>query len=139
MDIPKKAYYSISEVCRFTSLEPHVLRYWESEFPQLRPKKNRAGNRAYREKDIEVIKNIKHLLYDEKFTISGARKKLSEPQKTPPQQPQREYPDNPEKSPKESSAKVTTFQMKLELALPGEITLSDVKKELAEILKIVSE
>ena len=81
MDIPKKAYYSISEVCRFTSLEPHVLRYWESEFPQLRPKKNRAGNRAYREKDIILIKNIKHLLYDEKFTISGARKKLSELQK----------------------------------------------------------
>ncbi len=76
--IPKKLYYSISEVCTFTGLEPHVLRYWESEFPQLRPKKNRAGNRAYREKDIEVIKYIKHLLYEEKFTIPGAKKKLSE-------------------------------------------------------------
>lgn len=76
--IPKKLYYSISEVCTFTGLEPHVLRYWESEFPQLRPKKNRAGNRAYREKDIEVINYIKHLLYEEKFTIPGAKKKLSE-------------------------------------------------------------
>jgi len=137
MDIPKKTYYSISEVCRFTSLEPHVLRYWESEFPQLRPKKNRAGNRAYREKDIEIIKIIKHLLYDEKFTISGARKKLSESQKTTSEMAQKEYSCNSEMPPKESSAKVTTFQMKLELALPGEITLSDVKKELTEILKFV--
>ncbi len=55
-----------------------MLRYWESEFPQLRPKKNRAGNRAYREKDIEVILAIKHLLYSEQFTIPGAKKKIAE-------------------------------------------------------------
>ena len=75
----KKAYYSIREVCSITGLEPHVLRYWESEFPRLRPKKNRAGNRAYREKDIETIKTIKHLLYSEKYTIPGAKKKLADP------------------------------------------------------------
>jgi len=74
----KKVYYSISEVCVKTSLEPHVLRYWETEFPQLRPKKNRAGNRAYREKDIDVVRYIKHLLYQEKYTIPGAKKKLTE-------------------------------------------------------------
>lgn len=74
----KKMYYSISEVCSMTSLEPHVLRYWESEFPQLHPKKNRAGNRAYRDKDIEIIRYIKFLLYDEKFTIPGARKKITD-------------------------------------------------------------
>lgn len=73
-----KVYYSISEVCGRTGLEPHVLRYWESEFPHLRPKKNRAGNRAYREKDIQIIDYIKYLLYEEKFTIPGAKKKLSE-------------------------------------------------------------
>jgi DNA-binding transcriptional MerR regulator len=73
-----KTYYSISEVCATTSLEPHVLRYWESEFAQLRPKKNRAGNRAYRDKDIEIIKYIKYLLYEEQFTIPGAKKKLAE-------------------------------------------------------------
>jgi DNA-binding transcriptional MerR regulator len=73
----RKTYYSIGEVCSLTSLEPHVLRYWESEFQQLRPKKNRAGNRAYREKDIEIIRYIKHLLYEEKYTIPGAKKKLS--------------------------------------------------------------
>lgn len=73
----KKTYYSIREVCDSTDLEPHVLRYWESEFPLLRPKKNRAGNRAYREKDIETILTIKHLLYEEQYTIPGAKKKLA--------------------------------------------------------------
>lgn len=72
----RKTYYSIREVCDRTDLEPHVLRYWESEFPILRPKKNRAGNRAYREKDIETILTIKHLLYEEQYTIPGAKKKL---------------------------------------------------------------
>ncbi len=78
VDSVKKTYYSISEVCGRTGLEPHVLRYWESEFPQLRPKKNRAGNRAYRDKDIEIIEYIKFLLYDQQFTIPGAKKKLGE-------------------------------------------------------------
>jgi DNA-binding transcriptional MerR regulator len=73
----KKTYYSISEVCSQTGLEPHVLRYWETEFSQLRPKKNRAGNRAYREKDIELIQYIKDLLYEQQFTIPGAKRKLS--------------------------------------------------------------
>ena len=74
----KKAYYSIGEVCAKTGLESHVLRYWETEFPQLRPKKNRAGNRAYRQKDIDVIHYIKYLLYEEQFTILGAKKKCAE-------------------------------------------------------------
>lgn len=74
----KKTYYSISEVCAQTKLEQHVLRYWETEFPQLRPKKNRAGNRAYRHKDIKLIHFIKFLLYDEHFTIQGAKKKVAE-------------------------------------------------------------
>jgi DNA-binding transcriptional MerR regulator len=71
-------YYSISEVSEMTDVKPHVLRYWESEFPTLRPKKNRAGNRNYRPKDIKVVLVIRNLLYVEKFTISGARKKLQE-------------------------------------------------------------
>jgi DNA-binding transcriptional MerR regulator len=74
----RKTYYSIREVCAQTGLEPHVLRYWETEFSQLRPKKNRAGNRAYREKDIELIFYIKDLLYEEQYTIAGAKKKLAE-------------------------------------------------------------
>ncbi|MFP4522334.1 MAG: MerR family transcriptional regulator [Fibrobacterota bacterium] len=74
---PGKIYYSISEVCEELSLEQHVLRYWENEFSQLRPKKNRAGNRAYRKKDITLIRFIKYLLHEELFTIQGARKKLA--------------------------------------------------------------
>ncbi len=72
----KKLYYSISEVSEMTSLKPYVLRYWESEFPQLRPSKNRAGNRIYRSNDIKVILTIKRLLYTEKYTIEGARQQL---------------------------------------------------------------
>lgn len=71
-----KLYYSISEVSELTDLKQHVLRYWESEFPSLRPRKNRAGNRAYRLKDIKLIFLIKHLLYNERYTIEGAKQKL---------------------------------------------------------------
>ncbi|MEO6096151.1 MAG: MerR family transcriptional regulator [Fibrobacteria bacterium] len=73
-----KLYYSISEVCAMTGLEQHVLRYWESEFPQLRPKKNRSGNRAYRAKEIKIIRYIKYLLYEEMYTIPGAKKKMAD-------------------------------------------------------------
>ncbi|MBC8213357.1 MAG: MerR family transcriptional regulator [Candidatus Marinimicrobia bacterium] len=69
----KKLYYSIGEVSKMAELKQYVLRYWETEFSMLHPSKNRAGNRIYREKDINLIKEIKHLLYDKKFTIEGAR------------------------------------------------------------------
>lgn len=74
--ILKKAYYSIGEVCDLTGLKAHVLRYWETQFELLAPNKNRAGNRVYRPREIKLIFLVKHLLYDEKFTIDGARKKL---------------------------------------------------------------
>src|SRR5688500_4446850 len=73
----KKLYYSISEVSRMVELEQYVLRYWETEFEQLRPQKNRAGNRAYTEKDIELIRLIKRLTRVERFTIEGARQVLN--------------------------------------------------------------
>ena len=69
----KKLYYSISEVSEITKLKAYVLRYWETEFSNLSPPKNRAGNRTYRQKDIEIILKIKDLLYDKKYTIDGAR------------------------------------------------------------------
>jgi len=72
----KKLYYSIGEVSEMTQLKSYVLRYWETEFSQLKPPKNRAGNRTYRQKDIEVILNIKDLLYNKKYTIDGARSVL---------------------------------------------------------------
>lgn len=76
--ILKKAYYSIGEVCDLTGLKPHVLRYWETQFEVLHPNKNRAGNRVYRPKEVELVLLVRHLLYEEKFTIEGARKKLIE-------------------------------------------------------------
>ena len=74
----KKLYYSISEVSQITSVKKYVLRYWETEFPELRPGKNRAGNRIYRLNDIKTVFLIKKLLYQDKYTIEGAKKKLKE-------------------------------------------------------------
>lgn len=74
----KKLYYSIGEVSEMTDLEQHVLRYWESEFDQLRPRKNRAGRRIYTDEDIEVVRRIHHLLKEEKYTIEGARQVLDQ-------------------------------------------------------------
>jgi DNA-binding transcriptional MerR regulator len=76
--IAKKVYYSIGEVCDLTGLKPHVLRYWETQFDVLNPTKNRAGNRVYRSKEIEVILLVKHLLYEKKYTIEGANNRLVE-------------------------------------------------------------
>jgi DNA-binding transcriptional MerR regulator len=73
-----KLYYSISEVAEQAGVKPYVLRFWEKEFPQLKPKKNRSGNRSYQQKDIDLISQIKHLLYEEGFTIEGAKSKLKE-------------------------------------------------------------
>ena len=69
----KKLYYSIGEVSKMVGLKSYVLRYWETEFKQLSPPKNRAGNRTYRQKDIDLILKIKDLLHGKKFTIEGAR------------------------------------------------------------------
>ncbi len=71
-----KYYYTISEVCKITGLKSHVLRFWEKKFPQLHPKRKKRGNRYFTTEDIEIIKKIKYLLYDKKFTIDGAKKRL---------------------------------------------------------------
>jgi len=76
-----KLYYSISEVSEMTGLKAHVLRYWETEFPYLKPKKNRAGNRTYTQADINLVERIKQLLRDEKYTLEGARQALSRQRK----------------------------------------------------------
>jgi len=72
-DIPNKLYFRIGEVSRLAGVKPHVLRYWETEFPVLDPKKSGTGHRLYRRKDVELILEIKHLLYEKRFTIEGAR------------------------------------------------------------------
>jgi DNA-binding transcriptional MerR regulator len=79
--IPEKIYFKIGEVCDIVGVQAHVLRYWETDFPMLSPQKNRSGQRSYRRKDVETALRIKELLYDEMFTIAGARKKLQTEQR----------------------------------------------------------
>jgi DNA-binding transcriptional MerR regulator len=74
--IPNKLFFKIGEVCEITDTQPYVLRYWESEFTALAPAKNSSGQRIYRRRDIETVVRIKQLLYDEGFTIAGAKKRL---------------------------------------------------------------
>ena len=75
--IPEKLFFKIGEVCELAGVQAHVLRYWETEFPMLAPQKNRAGQRTYRRRDVEMALRIKQLLYDEQYTIAGAKKKLA--------------------------------------------------------------
>jgi DNA-binding transcriptional MerR regulator len=74
--VQKRLYYKIGEACKALGIQPYVLRYWETEFPALTPSKSRSGQRVYSEKELEVIRRIKELLYDEGYTIAGAKKKL---------------------------------------------------------------
>jgi DNA-binding transcriptional MerR regulator len=74
--IPNKLFFKIGEVCEITDTQPYVLRYWESEFAALAPAKNSSGQRIYRRRDIETVLRIKQLLYEEGFTIAGAKKRL---------------------------------------------------------------
>src|ERR1700751_2014527 len=75
-EIPDKLYFKIGEVAGLLGVEPYVLRYWETEFTQLAPKKSGTGHRLYRRKDVELLLRIKHLLYEQRFTIEGARQSL---------------------------------------------------------------
>ena len=79
---PVQEFFSIGEVCELTELKPHVLRYWESQFRFLSPAKNRAGNRVYRAREVELIMLVKHLLYTERFTIDGARQRIEQYRRT---------------------------------------------------------
>ena len=82
-EIPDKLYFKIGEVSELLGVEPYVLRYWESEFPVLSPKKSGAGHRLYRRKDVELLLRIKHLLYEKRFTIEGARQSLQSEARSP--------------------------------------------------------
>jgi DNA-binding transcriptional MerR regulator len=76
-EIPDKLFFKISEVCEIVGVEPYVLRFWETEFPNFAPEKSKAGHRIYKRKDVENVLRIKELLYERGFTIAGARKQLS--------------------------------------------------------------
>ncbi len=78
MSIPDKPYFKIGEVAKLAGVEPHVLRYWETEFKSIRPEKTRSNQRLYRRRDVETVLQIKKLLYDEGFRIDGAKRRLRE-------------------------------------------------------------
>ena len=86
-EIPDKLYFRIGDVSKLAGVKPYVLRYWESEFPAIAPKKSGTGQRLYRRKDVELILEIRHLLYEKRYTIEGARKALEARGKTPTHRP----------------------------------------------------
>jgi DNA-binding transcriptional MerR regulator len=111
--IPDKLFFRIGEVSELLGVEPYVLRYWESEFPALAPKKSSSGQRMFRRKDVDLLFNIKHLLYEKKFTIEGARKALQD-------------------QPRKTAAPARQESLFVGDALPG------IRKELADIVKLLS-
>lgn len=118
--IPRKLFYKISEVCQITDTQPYVLRFWESEFSQLAPTKNRSGQRLYRRKDIDLVMEIKRLLNDEGVTIAGARRRLGAPNK---QESIVEFLEPPESRGEPQSAS----------------TLKSITTDLEELLRIMDE
>jgi DNA-binding transcriptional MerR regulator len=116
--IPNKLYFKIGEVSQLVGVEAYVLRYWESEFPGLSPRKSETGQRMFRRKDVELLLRIKHLLYDQKFTIEGARKALQTGVKEIlPSKPKR------------------TAQREL---FPGTDPLPEIRRRVAEILQLLN-
>jgi DNA-binding transcriptional MerR regulator len=113
-EIPDKLYFKIGEVSELLGVEPYVLRYWETEFPVLSPKKSGTGHRLYRRKDVELLLRIKHLLYEKRFTIEGARQALHAEAKAPKPKPAKQA----------------------QQELFSEDPLPEIRRELADILKI---
>lgn len=129
-EIPDKLYFRIGEVARLAGIKPYVLRFWESEFPSLGPKKSGTGHRLYRRKDVEQVLEIKRLLYEKRFTIEGARKFLearpkAEPGAAPPAKGAR----------KAAAAAAAPLQGGLFEA--SSAMMETVRKELQEILRIL--
>jgi len=123
--IPDKLYYKIGEVAKFTGVITHVLRYWETEFKAIRPNKSRSNQRLYRKQDVELILHLKDLLYNQGFTIAGARKKL------------REKPDRKVAEPvKKSTVKTSAADDQLALPLSGSVDLKLLKEIREDILQL---
>jgi len=127
-EIPDKLYFRIGEVARLAGIKPYVLRFWETEFNGLGPKKSGAGHRLYRRKDVEMVLEIKRLLYGQRFTIEGARKFLEA-------KPRAEAAKPAGKAAKTNSAKPAKTQGSLfDASAP---MLDTVRKELLEILRLL--
>jgi DNA-binding transcriptional MerR regulator len=121
-EIPDKLYFRIGDVSRLAGIKPYVLRFWESEFPGLGPKKSGTGHRLYRRKDVELVLEIKCLLYEKRFTIEGARKFLDGKAK-------------PEPKPAATGRKAARSQPRLFEEPPSEF--DNIRKELRAILDML--
>ena len=115
-EIPDKLYFKIGEVSELLGVEAYVLRYWESEFPVLSPKKSGTGHRLYRRKDVELLLRIKHLLYEKRFTIEGARQTLHNEGRAP---------------------KTGRPPKRLQAELFSEDPLPEIRRELRDILQLL--
>lgn len=113
--LPPQSFYRIGEVARVANVEPYVLRFWETEFPMLRPTKSQTGQRLYRRSDVEIVLQIRTLLYEQGFTIAGARKHIRE----------------------EMNASKTTPPLPLDTA-PQQATLHAIHKELRDLLDLLN-
>jgi DNA-binding transcriptional MerR regulator len=124
-EIPDKLYFRIGEVSRLAGIKPYVLRFWETEFSSLGPKKSGKGHRLYRRKDVELVLEIKRLLYDKRYTIEGARKFLE----ARPREAAGKSSDGAAKKSKRSQG---------DLFNDGSPVLDRIRKELSEILAILA-
>ena len=115
--IPDKLFFRIGEVSQLVGVKEYVLRYWESEFPGLSPRKSSSGQRMFRRKDVELLLRIKHLLYDQKFTIEGARKALQE---------------------KNKPAVVRETKRSAQAELFGANPIPEIRRQVSEILQMLS-
>lgn len=122
-EIPDKLYFRIGEVSRLAGIKPYVLRFWETEFSSLGPKKSGKGHRLYRRKDVELVLEIKRLLYDKRYTIEGARKFLE----TRPRESTAKMPE-PARAPGRSQGDL--------FGNPGPV-LEEIRKELTQILELL--
>jgi len=138
--IPEKQYFKIGEVSEILDVEPYVLRYWESEFKILKPTRTRARQRLYHKRDLELLMEIKHLLYDEKFTIAGAKKRLQEMKKLSSAEKKAKKPAKNAKVREEVESVETIMENPVPVSEPQsgyrEI-LMEIKKELKELRAIL--
>jgi DNA-binding transcriptional MerR regulator len=136
-ELPSKLYFRIGEVSKLTGLKQHVLRYWETEFPAVAPKKMGSNHRMYRRKDVESILEIKHLLYEKRYTIEGARKHISDKPKAVAKMPKRGSGGivSSQPMPKQQSS---LFLLEEPVKTSGAAT-SRIRAELLAILKLLND
>jgi DNA-binding transcriptional MerR regulator len=144
-DIPNKLFFKIGEVCEITDTQPYVLRYWESEFPALAPAKNSSGQRIYRRRDIETVLRIKQLLYEEGFTIAGAKKRLEAEMSGRAPTPQHTPSNTPVPTPSNAPASAPAPAPSTPNPAPapardeqGRAIMAEVREQLREILTLLN-